>query len=298
MGLLQDVISESRKAVLLEQTTMSCISFLPSGFAPVKSALKKLGKIKTLWGLEVLEDVDVVKVTIEDSLSIDVQKEHWDNFVKLMGGGLNTSSETLDLSTYLLEGQEDDLESLRSTLRSSLARLVEIPQAKKMESMFEGWKAKFGPVRLSTPKSVMIKYPATDGQLDKLHRQLMKRMGKDKGQMEMLLDAILNQEPLNAFPVFSTFDWLYGGIAFSKYNGIGLEFQSGINMSFNTVQSITSPDQDVIDDFEENDVSVKADGKVVYPKTKYGSFVPYSFKRLQMVIDDSDNQGDRNAQAT
>jgi len=77
-----------------------------------------------------------------------------------------------------------------------------------------------------------------------------------------------------------------------------LEFQSGINMSFNTVQSITSPDQDVIDDFEESDLSVKADGKVVYPKTKYGSFVPYSFKRLQMVIDDSDNQGDRNAPAT
>jgi len=294
MSLFTDIINERREAVLQallhEQTVESDISFLPTEMGTVTHLFKRLGKKKYIWGLEILEDDNGYMVSIEDQGSIHVPKEHWESFIGETKHSVNKTMGFLDLSIFLKESTEEELRDLRKLLEPSLFALYRLPECKRAELSFKNWQETFGSPSYTSPDSVLISYPAKEGAIRELAKKLIQRAGEDRGGMEMVLDAIKNHEPLNALPVFSMYEWLYGAQATSRYRSIKLVLDAGISLSFQTIQSIRINDSEVVDDFVEADTSVKSSKNVVYARAKSGVFNPHSFRILKNVIDEREEE--------
>lgn len=278
-------IEVERRHRLLEATTMSAISYLPAQIGVVKARLGDLVRKKRKWGLEILEDDDGNKdVRIENELRIIVPKEHWDNFQEMFTSKL-TNDSYLDLNIFLNEALEDDLKELREELKPALFKLFSEKVFTSLDRSIQVWVGRFGVTTYLTDKAnAVVTSENKSKAIQKLHGDLLRAYGDDKGGLEMLLSDIQSKRPLGAHDVFKKYDHLYGTRIRSVQENVTLIFEATVDMAFMTSQSIFVSEEDVLDKVEEESEVVKRVGNVLYPE---GEFFPIGFfETLQDAIEE------------
>lgn len=267
-----------------EETTMSNITFLPTHLGTVKAAIATLSKFKLDWNIEILENDDNREVRFEDALIVTVPNEHWDAFLRIFDKKELSNNNFLNLRTILKEAMEDEVRELLLSLKPELIRAFTNPPFDDLEKDANNWRARFGVVGLRR-QDVVVSYGSKKVDLKKLYMSLGKVYKNDKGNLEMLIDAFKNKEPLSTFVVFKKHDYLYGAKIHSRFRGVNLVFEATIDMSFTTSETVYVSSIEVIDDVEADIGSVKVVGNVIYPKGM--RFEGNFYRRLKDAIEDN-----------
>jgi hypothetical protein len=121
--------------------------------------------------------------------------------------------------------------------------------------------------------------------IQKLFDLLIKEYGDDRGNLELIIEAIKSKTELNSFAVFRNYEYLFGTRIFSSYEGFDLSFECFIDYMYDLSQSIYVADQDLLDAIEEDITSgIKVANKAIWPVG--GQFGPSIFAKIKAVIDD------------
>jgi hypothetical protein len=261
-----------------EDTTMANITYLPSGLGAVRSAIKTLARKKQDWNIEILENGDGRDVIFEDDFSIHVPKIYWKEFDSMFRESLGSG--VVNLNGYLIEAMEDDTEELREELRPLLTGMFDSDSCRQLDRSVQQWRSRFG-VRTYQKTNSLVRFEDKQRDIQKLTTKVFDVYGNDKGNLELLLTAIKNGDPLNSFQIFRQKDFLYGARVYSAYSKIPLIFEATVDMAHMLTQSITIDDQDVLDEIQ-GSRGVKVVKNVVYPVGE--SFNIRFFRELEDAI--------------
>jgi hypothetical protein len=244
-----------------EETTMSNITYLPSGLGAVKAAIKGLARKKQDWNIDILENEKGKQVIFEDEFSIFVPHQYWNDFSLLFDNCLDSSQ--VGLGRYLMEAMEEDLGELREEIRPALTRMYNDDVFRKLDYAIKQWRSRFG-VKDYQRTDTLVRFEDKLRDIQKLVTKVFDVYGEDRGNLELLLEAIRNSEPLNSFQIFRQRDFLYGTRMYSRYGGVPLIFEGTIDMSHMMAQSILVEDQATLDDIE-GSREIKVVKNMVYP---------------------------------
>jgi len=263
-----------------ETTVAADMAYLPSGFETIKAAIVDLGKKKKEWGITVLENEKDYTITFEDALRIKVPKEHWQEFSGILDGDLQ---KTVNLSRNIREAFDEEMEELWKTLSVELIDMYKKPPFDALDKDINNWRARFGVQSYKTPNTVVIKYESKNRDIKRLLHKLKTKLylKGDRGEIELMLDAIQNKSPMNAFEGFSGYDFLYGCRIQSRYYGESMTFECGIDMAYVTTESIYIQSQEIIDALSDLK-TIKIVRNVVFPTG--GSFNRSFFRTLKKEI--------------
>jgi len=266
-----------------EGTTIDAIDFIPVHLGAVKAKILDLAKEKPDWNIEILENDDFNELRIEDRLVINVPKEHWDNFLTIFDGKLDSNT-YLNLRTILKEAVEDDIKELRRTLKPALIEMFNEQDFASLDKTISIWRGFFSGTFITRGKEfeTVITHERKGKDIQQLYGKLLRIYGDDKGNLEMLIENINDNRPLNAFDIFDKYDYLYGTRIRSVYRKVLLVFEATIDMINHSSQSIYIRDDEVLDAIEEEFKSVKRVGNVLYPVG--GVFLPSFFRALKNII--------------
>lgn len=270
---------------LFEATTMDAITFIPAHLGAVKAKVKDLARKKWKWGLEILEDDSGNKdVRIENELRIIVPKEHWDSFQEMFIGELDNDS-YLNLKSFLNEALEDDLKALRGDLKPALFEMFSKQLFASLDRFIHVWIGRFGVDKyLTNTDTVLVTYENKRKDIQKLHGNLLRVYGSDKGGLEMLLNDIQSKRPLGAYDVFKRRDFLYGTRILSKLHEVTLIFEAMVDMSFIVSYSVYVDSDEVLDNIEADITTIKRVEDVLYPKGE--RFSTTFFSSLRDAVED------------
>ncbi len=282
-------VERVRRVKLLEATSMDAVTFLPSHMGVVRAKVKELSKLKQKWGLEILEDDNGNRdVRIGDALRIIVPKEHWDCFQEMFKGELNNDA-YLDLKDLLVEAMDDDLRDLRSNFKPVLVEMYNEERFNALDRAISVWQGRFGINRLMTNRGRVIVTPEhKERDIQQLYGKLLRVYKEDRGGLEMLIADMDNGRPLGAYDVFKRYDYLYGSRAVSDHIGVTLIFETSIDMTFITSESIHVGDEEVLDEIEDQVSMVKRVGDMLYPANE--RFDVGFFDILHSIIEEVDEQ--------
>jgi len=286
-------IEVQRRIKLFETTTMDAVSFIPAHLGAVRAKVKDLAKRKWKWGLEILEDDNGNKdVRIEDALRITVPKEHWNSFQEMFVGDLNNDS-YLNLKSLLNEALEDELKDLRDDLKPALHEMYNEQRFASLDKTIKVWQSRFGISKIITNKknvAVTVEHKGKD--IQRLYGKLIRVYEEDKGGLEMLLNDIKSNRPLSAYDIFKDYGYLYGVRLRSKLHDIFLIFEAAIDMTFATSQSIYISEEEVLDEVEDQIISVKRVGNVLYPSDERFSidFFNSLYNIIEEVMEEQEKQ--------
>lgn len=290
--ILRDIDLEARRRRLIEATTIDAIDFIPVHLGMVRAKIKSLAEEKPEWGIKVLEGEESNMLQIEDRLCITVPKEHWGSFLTIFDGNLN-DADYLNLRTMLKESTrdireaiEDEMKDLRKRLKPALTEMFNEQQFKAIDKIASIWKSWFRVAEHKTrsDKSPIVSCERKGKDIQKLYGKLLREYGEDKGNLEMLLDDIDGNRPLNAYDVFKDRDFLYGTRMLSRQDGTSLIFEAVIDVAFDASQSIYIEDDEILDDVQEQVKTVKRVGNVIYPEGR--QFSPEFFRILKEIVED------------
>jgi hypothetical protein len=419
--------AKDREAMaVMESTSMSSISYLPTQLGAVKSLFSDLAKEKPDWDIEILEADDFNEFKIGDRAKISVPKKHWSNFLDSLGGrydgkllklgeakepckmtreefmkerGVNSdpgadhgglegmasvsgsarkawssrreaafgdwfaaeqeyanlvaAGEIVDPSgkykkvekkpveaprwmqlqrmrykelqelakslgvkhtmgkqpmikaieaAELAKGKmnesenEDDLRKLRTDLKTALLDITRRKEITKASVSAMRWISTFGMISYSTnvEKAVAIADEDRSKSVQRLYGKLLRVYGDDRGMLEMLINAVRTQKPLNTFEVFDKFDDLYGTVVKSQYGGVVLEHGAVVDFTGGMSQWIyVGNGQQEVLDLIEADYSqyVKVVKNMIWPIGDNGEFRHSFFVDLKHAIDDVSELG-------
>lgn len=261
---LQQADRISRKVT--ETTTADAVTFLPAHLGVVRARVKDLAKMKTKWGLEILEDDDGNRdVRIEDALRIIVPKEHWAVFQEMFSGDI-TNDSFLNLKALLNEAMEAELDDLREDLKPALIEMFNEQRFTSLDKTIKVWQGRFGISQFVTDKkNILIPAERRGKAIQKLAGDLLRTYGEDRGGLEMLLADMKSNRPLSAYDVFKRHNYLYGSRVLSELYDIKLIFEANIDLSFMVSESIYIDDEDVLDEIEDRIGSIKRVESVLFP---------------------------------
>jgi hypothetical protein len=274
-----------------ETTTMSSISYLPCQVGTVKAMLKKLKKEKPDWKLEILEGEKSNELTIEDRVKFSVAKEHWSEFLDIFKGSI--SDKMLNLGSInedeldekrINEILDKDLADLRIELKASLVKLLNGEEFIAVDKSINSWKVIFGVGSYRTQR-VAIPQENKNRGIQQIFGKLIRAYGKDKGNLEMIIEHIQDRRPLNSFDVFKGFDYIYGTRLQSNYSDVILILESTVDFIYDVTQSIYISDQELLEEIEDRfSGQLKRSKNVIYPSG--GRFKPEFFNSLREMIDE------------
>jgi hypothetical protein len=286
---------KSRSQRLVEATTVDAIDFIPVHLGMVRTKIKDLAREKAEWGIEVLEGDESNVLQIEDRLRINVPKKHWNDFLTIFDGTLK-DADYLNLSTVLKESKEskvdisevieDEMKDLRKRLKPALTEMFNEEQFRAVDKAANIWKSwfKVDGHKTRSNKGPVVSCERKGKDIQKLYGKLLREYGEDKGNLEMLLEDIDNNRPLNAYDVFKDRDFLYGTRILSRQDRISLIFEAVIDVSFDSSQSIYIEDEEILANVQEQVRTVKRVGNVIYPVG--GQFSPSFFRVLKDIVED------------
>jgi hypothetical protein len=283
---------DKERLVHLNETTGSdAVSFIPAHLGVVKAKVADLAKKKKDWKIEILEQDDLREVSFEDSLHIVVPNEHWDSFCSIFDNS-PTNNTYLNLTSLLNETMEEEMKDLRQELRVSLAHMYDSTDFQKLEESATSWKWRFGVSSYVTKRkriSAPVTYENRGKDIQKLYDRLIQVYGEDRGNLEMLVEAVRETTPLNTFKVFKGYDFLYATRIHSRYGGISLYFEATLDNTHQLSQTIYIPKaDDLLDKIEEESVEVKRVRSVLYPKG--GAFTSRFLRLLSDTIEGLDDE--------
>lgn len=244
-----------------EATTMSDITYLPSGLGAVKAMIRTLARKKQDWNIDILEQEEGRQVMFEDDISIFVPHVYWNEFTQLFDDCL--ASGHVGLAKYLKEAMEEDIEELREELKPALTRMFNNDAFRQLDRTINQWRSRFG-VKEYQQTNTLVRFEDKMRDIQKLTAKVFDVYGRDRGNLELLLEAVRNGDPLNSFQIFRQRDFLYGTRINSAYMRIPLIFEATVDMAHMLTQSIVVEDQDVLDDIQGNR-DIKVVRNIVYP---------------------------------
>jgi len=161
---------------------------------------------------------------------------------------------------------EDELKYLRTSLKPALVEMFNEQRFNSLDKTIKVWQGHFGINRIITNRNTVIVTSDRKGKdIQRLYGKLLRSYGEDKGGLEMLLNDIKSSRPLGAYDVFKRYNYLYGTRVVSEFLGVRLIFEAVIDMAFITSESIYIDDEEVLDEVEDNIITVKRVGNVLYP---------------------------------
>lgn len=248
-------------------TTMDAISFLPSQVGVVRAALNKLKKHKSTWNLEIQEGESENEVRVEDRLSIKIPKEHWPAFQDMFEGDIADKSQLVFqtiLSDSEIEETEGPIEERKDEIYTKIFELVESSSVQLALKQLQHWISRFGIIKDKTFES---ENPPLLGILNleenaiALHSQLVEGADDDLGQLEILLGK-LNED---IYHCCQGKDSLAGCRIESWFQGVGLIFESRVDLQGQVFFSVLVEDIESADRLEESALGVFREGNVFYP---------------------------------
>ena len=234
---------------LNEDTSSGNISYLPSGFISMRQTIAGLAGLKSKWKVEVLEKEKDYDVNFEDQLSIIVPKIHYQHFNDNVIKVHNVSE--VDLKNILNEAISDEFSKLIKLLTTTLR---ENPQVSNAVETYNAWVAKF---KYSNPQplseKVLINLRNYDKEVVKVTKEIEKRYSQNRGYLEMLLGRVQESTPLNSLKYLNEFIFIVCGRVMSKLEEVNLQFEVGVNLSFQPIQVITvlSKDDAILEKMKE-----------------------------------------------
>jgi len=259
--------------VISEVTTTANIAYLPSGFISWKEWLKRLADMKDRWNIKVLEKDSYYEVLFEDEAKAIVDKDYYCLFAKdFLGGMEGEGMAVIDLRKYLaekmIEAVDEEMKKLKRELTRALREAVEKGPVGEMREDFDLWIKLFGITKILTPKSVVFPFEEMDKSLKVVLEKLFEAYEGDKGGLEMLIEALKNGDPMNAFEVFKEYDFLAGSRIRYVYKGeFVLVWEGLVNMDWSITESILIEDEKLLEEVSGHS-DVKAVKNVVFPKGK------------------------------
>jgi hypothetical protein len=232
---------------------------------------------------DVLEDelVDLESDLISDDPAVN--KEEAARRIKFIKDEIK-GRENKNESKQLKEAVEDDMKKLRSELKLKLTEMFNKPEFISVDKIVNVWRSLFGIKSYGITKTVVLqKQKGKD--IQRLYGQLLRTYGEDKGNLEMLLNDIDSNRPLNSYDSFKDFDYLYGTRIVSEVWKEQLIFEATIDMSSNVAQSIYIENDAILDAVEEQSKSVKRVGNVLFPVG--GKFEASFLKSLKDIVKDT-----------
>ena len=265
-------------------TTMGDIAYLPTHLGAVKAAVNDLRKKKREWNIEVLENEDSRLIRFEEDLQITVPNEHWDHFQNELGSLINEEQEIDE--RQILEDEEAEMKSLRKELKKALNEFFSNETFNKVDRNVQAWKNRFGAKEYLTDAGgntlVMVETKQRD--IQRLYGNLLRKYGKDRGNLELLIDSLKNDEHVDTFEVFRGASHLYGTRIRSISENHELIFESKVDNLYYISETIFIRDDELVDEVSESVIGVKVVGQVVYPLGEM--FPPTVFKAIESAIYD------------
>lgn len=260
-------------------TTMSSITYLPSTMGAIKSSIYSLVKMKSDWDIELLEDENQRKVNFESALSITVPNQYWDKFSQKFG---IASTGSMSLGHLLKEAIDEELSRLRNDLKFSLTAFYEYEDFLSVEKQTNLWRSFFGVVKQQKINTA-VTFEHKEKDIQFLYSKLLKVYGDDKGNLELLVEALEKRKNINTFEIFNKFDFLYGTKLLSIYRKVDIMYEAAIDTSYQFSQSvlIDSSYTDVLEALEDiRDIKIVRN--VIYPVGP--SFSRAFYKELKNTI--------------
>lgn len=284
---------EVRNRILNETTGSDAVSFIPAHLGMVKAKVADLAKKKKDWKIEILEQDDIREVNFEDSYRISVPNEHWDSFCSIFDSA-PTNNKYLNLNSLLNETMEEEMQDLRRELRVALSHMYDEAEFRQLNQDSGIWRWRFGVVKYVTKKKISA--PVTQENkaedIQKLYGRLLDEFGEDKGNLEMIIEAVNDKSPLNTFDIFKHYDHVYATRVFSRYHGVKLYFEAVIDNTYHLSETIFVPkNRELLDKIQEESREVKVVRTVIYPKG--GRFTSRFLRVLSDTIEDLETEEDQ-----
>jgi len=277
MNELIDNIMES----LEEDTTSANIAYLPSGFAVIKPVLNALARMKKDWNIDILENEDDYLINFENKCQISVKKAHLESFRR--DTNIDIGQKIISLDQFLNEA-EDEIESLLNMVNINLHELMVRQPINNVDNDLEHWSRLFKGNDISKEDDVALRIGNLEQNMKALNQEIRNKYSDDRGNLELLIDALKNKTPLNAFDVFKNYNYLFGGRMKTVYSGVSMYFEAMVDNSFNMTESILIESPELLDEIEDYK-GVKVAKNIVFPNTTTGRFLSSFFGDLKKAID-------------
>jgi len=270
---------------IFETTTSDDVSFLPAHLGMVKAKVADLAKKKKDWKIEILEQDDEREVQFENDLRVLVPNEHWESFCSIFDNTISNNT-YLNLGFLLNETMEEEMNDLREELRVALANMYDQAEFRKLNLSSGTWKWRFGVVSFHSKKNlkVAVTQERRSKDIQELYSRLLEVYGNDRGNLEMIIEAIKDKSPLNTYRVFKNYDYLYGTRIHSRYQKVDLYFEALVDTNYHLTETIFCNNSDLLNAIEEESNEIKRVRSVIYPKG--GKFTSRFFRVLADTIED------------
>jgi len=272
-------ITENVLKGIEEETTSVSISYLPGSFDTAKSLVNDLSRIKTRWGIEILENEDSYVLMFEDALSISIPREHYGDFNKnvLPVEGVAYVDLTKIISESIKEFQQEVYGRLQKALLSKLKSNKHISSS---TVLMKHWLHVFPNSKfVASGEKVAIKLNDFDNGAKKLSSELEKLHGDDIGEIDSIVDAIEEGRPIGSL---ENYDYVAGIKIQSRYGGVNLLAEFNVNFAMICSQSIYIDNVDVLDELEGYS-SIKVLYRRIFPVGH--EFRPSIFGNIKSVIE-------------
>lgn len=201
-----------------------------------------------------------------------------------------------------VKGVEDTVAEAKSELvhniYSKLMRVMtndlrENKQVKKTIVLLNYWLSLFPSSKyLSISSSVAVNLGSYDRSIRDLINRIKNIYSDDIGNLQMLMNAIQNDMPLNAHAPFSEFEYVVAVRVQTEYQGIVMIPEFTVNLAMIPAQSIYIESSDVLDELGSYR-TVKVIKDMIFPVGQM--FQPSLIRNIKDIIDDlGDKENNRN----
>ena len=258
------------------------VAYLPGGFSTMKNMLMSLNPIKKQWGLEVLEEEGNYKIQIEDAFNIIVPKKAYEEFNKRVYNVIGRKY--LNLEEMINEARTEEVHLLYDKLTKVLLNDLkkEVPVAQTI-TMAEHWLKVFPQAKFLPLTSALISLEDYDAGVKKLVARIKNIYGDDIGTLEMLITALEDGRPLNAFEPFSEYEYIVGAKIETEYDTVTMVVELTTNMTMMTAGSLYVESKETLAELEAYR-TVKVVKNIVFPVGMM--FKPSDFNTVKNVIDE------------
>ena len=279
--------TERIKKALNDTTTADNITYLPSGFASAKKALKTLSRMKNKWKIEIIGEGNGYHVRFGNVLGFSVANELWEDFAKNVLGDqkiVYSDSFEIDLGRYLMEAKEDDVASASKEVTDALYKVLLKDPIKSAGANIAVWNNLFPKIRYSTGDNVLIKFETMQQDVKALLKKISLVYSDDRGMLELISSTLEQLRPLGTFDGFASTEFFIGTRIESMYQKIPIAYETLVDMSFVPREHVVIKDQDVLDNIA-GTPGVRVATNTVFPTGK--QFDKKHFQAIKNAIDDS-----------
>ena len=271
-----------------ETTTSDAIAYLPSGFTNVRKALKTLARMKKHWKIDVVDETDKYKVCFgEGLLEVDVNKEHWADFMaKVLGKKkvVHAGNFEVDLGGYLKEAKDDDIRQASAEFEKSLYRVLMKDPIKQAGENIAIWNKTVQKLKNSTGANVMIKFEDMKNDVKGVTSSVQTIYEEDRGMLELLTSALQQLRPLGTFEPFDKYEYFVGTRIESTWQKIPLAYETFVDMSFVPHEHIVCEEREVLDELQ-GVKGIRVATNTIFPTGK--QFTAKQIKAVRDAIDDT-----------